>query len=209
MSHAINSPLTRPALVLASTSSFRKALLEKLALPFSTCAPDVDETPQTAESAIALVERLAISKAKAGAAQNANALIIGSDQVAVIDGNIVGKPLTEEKAVEQLMAAAGKSITFYTGLALYNSATGELDSLVEPFIVHFKSLSQAQIRYYVATERPLYCAGSFKCEGLGIALFERLEGKDPNTLIGLPLITLTEMLARQGIDVLSPHEIGC
>ncbi|QSX35062.1 septum formation inhibitor Maf [Shewanella avicenniae] len=203
MSISASSSVNAPRLVLASTSSFRKTLLEKLALPFSCSAPEVDETPLPNESATALVERLAIAKAKAGASDNSNSLIIGSDQVAVIDGQIVGKPLTEEKAIAQLMAASGKRITFYTGLALYNNFTGHVESLVEPFTVHFKPLTEAQVRYYVATEQPLYCAGSFKCEGLGIALFERLEGKDPNSLVGLPLISLIEMLARQGVDVLS------
>lgn len=196
-------------LVLASTSSFRKALLEKLLLPFTTCAPNVDETPQTDESAMALVARLAAAKARAGAAEvqqqyKGGALVIGSDQVAVIDGQIVGKPLTEAKAVAQLQAASGKAITFYTGLSLYNSGTDTIETLLDTFTVHFRQLTDAQIRYYVATEQPLYCAGSFMCEGLGIALFERMEGNDPNSLIGLPLISLISMLGRQGVDVLNP-----
>ncbi len=194
-----------PKLVLASTSKFRQALLQKLLLPFECCAPDVDETPKANESAIELVTRLAAAKAQAGASQyNEAVLVIGSDQVAVIDGQIVGKPLTEAKAVAQLQAASGKAITFYTGLALYNSGTKQTSTQVDTFTVHFRQLTEAQIRYYVATEQPLYCAGSFMCEGLGIALFERMEGKDPNSLIGLPLISLIEMLGQQGVDVLDP-----
>ncbi|MFV7783582.1 Maf family protein [Shewanella marisflavi] len=194
----------RPPIILASTSVFRQSLLEKLAIKFDTCAPEVDETPLEGESAIALVERLALAKARAGADGREQGLVIGSDQVALIEGDIVGKPLTRERAIAQLERASGKSITFYTGLALYNAATGASEVICEPFTVHFKTLNSQQIAYYVDTEQPLYCAGSFKSEGLGIALFERLEGRDPNTLVGLPLITLTEMLQRQGVDVLSP-----
>ncbi|GGE63654.1 Maf family protein [Shewanella carassii] len=189
-------------LILASTSSYRKALLAKLGLAFECVAPDVDETPRPEETAFDLVKRLATAKAQAGAKQLSNALVIGSDQVAVVDGQIVGKPLTEEKACQQLLAASGKSITFYTGLALYNSCSGQTQVEVEPFIVHFRNLSQDEIIDYVRREQPLWCAGSFKCEGLGIALFRALEGRDPNTLIGLPLILLIEMLSRQGIKVL-------
>ena len=194
----------RPPIILASTSVFRQSLLEKLAIKFDTCAPKVDESPHERESAIDLVKRLALTKAKAGANGRRQGLVIGSDQVALIDGDIVGKPLTRERAIAQLERASGKSITFYTGLALYNIATGESEVICEPFTVHFKALNSQQIIYHVDTEQPLYCAGSFKSEGLGIALFERLEGRDPNTLVGLPLIALTEMLQRQGVDILSP-----
>lgn len=131
-----------------------------------------------------------------------DALIIGSDQVCVIDGKILGKPGSEEKAIEQLKAAAGKHVTFYTGLTLLNSATGFAQTDVEPFHVYFRSLSEEEITRYVQRERPLDCAGSFKCESLGIALFDKLEGRDPNTLVGLPLIRLCEMLRAEGIDVL-------
>ncbi|MEL4424525.1 nucleoside triphosphate pyrophosphatase [Shewanella indica] len=193
---------TEPQLILASTSSYRKALLAKLGLAFECVAPEVDETPRPDETAFDLVRRLAAVKAQAGAKQLSNALVIGSDQVAVIDGQIVGKPLTEEKACKQLQAASGKSITFYTGLALFDSRSGRTQVEVEPFTVHFRNLSQDEIADYVRREQPLWCAGSFKCEGLGIALFRALEGRDPNTLIGLPLILLIEMLSRQGIKVL-------
>ena len=189
--------------ILASTSSYRKLLLEKLGIPFETCSIDTDETPMQDETAPDLVTRLAIAKAVAGAKGRTNGVVIGSDQVAVIDGEIIGKPLNTENAVKQLMACSGKAITFYTGLALYNIADDSLGAQYETFTVHFRRLTESQIRYYVDKEQPLYCAGSFKSEGLGIALFSRLEGRDPNTLIGLPLILLTEMLAKQNIDVLS------
>ena len=194
------------SLVLASTSPYRQTLLEKLGLPFTAIAPEVDETPLPSESAIELVKRLAIAKAKSGAlllqGNHANALVIGSDQVAVIENAIVGKPLTHANAVKQLTAASGRAITFYTGLALYNSATDYVTCDVEPFTVHFRTLAPAQIEDYVKREQPLYCAGSFKSEGLGISLFSALEGRDPNALIGLPLIMLVDMLKQHGIEVL-------
>lgn len=189
-------------LVLASTSSFRKTLLQKLGLEFISCAPLVDETPLAEESAPMLVQRLALAKATAGGKLHPGALCIGSDQVAVIDGKIIGKPHTEAKACEQLAQASGKAITFYTGLALYDDRTGDAEVILDPFTVHFRQLTTQQIANYVKREQPLSCAGSFMCEGLGIALFERLQGDDPNSLIGLPLIALTRLLANKGIDVL-------
>jgi MAF protein len=194
-------------LVLASTSPFRQQLMQKLMLPFSCVNPDIDETPIKDETALALVKRLAEQKALAGANLIAQTsvpqLIIGSDQVALINGQIIGKPYTVDNAIDQLSSASGQAITFYTGLAVFNSANQQMISCVEPFTVHFKHLSTAQIRYYVDAEQPLYCAGSFKCEGLGIALFSRLEGDDPNSLIGLPLIKLIDLLSQHGVDVLS------
>ncbi|QYK00130.1 Maf family protein [Shewanella psychrotolerans] len=191
------------AIILASTSSYRKLLLEKLGITFETCSIDTNETPQPNETAPALVTRLAIAKAIAGAKDREKGIVIGSDQVAVIDGEIIGKPLNAENAVKQLMRSSGKAITFYTGLALYNIENESIDAQHETFTVHFRSLTESQIRYYVDKEQPFYCAGSFKSEGLGIALFDKLEGRDPNTLIGLPLILLIDMLAKQNIDVLS------
>ncbi|QLE85211.1 septum formation inhibitor Maf [Shewanella sp. Scap07] len=190
------------SIILASTSPFRKALLEKLQISFDTFAPEVDESPLSGESAEQLVARLAHAKAQAANGHFNSGLVIGSDQVAVIDGQIIGKPHTEANACKQLQAASGKHVTFYTGLSLYNLATQQSQTLVEPFDVHFRTLSDQQIAAYVRKEQPLYCAGSFKCEGLGIALFERLEGKDPNTLIGLPLISLISLLANEGVDIL-------
>ncbi|MFB0711753.1 nucleoside triphosphate pyrophosphatase [Buttiauxella noackiae] len=189
-------------IVLASTSPYRRELLEKLGIPFITAAPLVDETPIPGEDARQLVMRLAQAKAQALSMQYPNHLIIGSDQVCVLDGKIVGKPHTEEKAVEQLLIARNSIVTFYTGLALYNSAAGNLQVICEPFDVHFRHLSEQEIRNYVYKEQPLQCAGSFKSEGLGITLFERLSGKDPNTLVGLPLISLCEMLCNEGCNPL-------
>ncbi len=137
-------------------------------------------------------------KAQSLASRYPDHLIIGSDQVCVLDGEITGKPLTEENARLQLRKASGNIVTFYTGLALFNSANGHLQTEVEPFDVHFRHLSEAEIDNYVRKEHPLHCAGSFKSEGFGITLFERLEGRDPNTLVGLPLIALCQMLRREG-----------
>ena len=191
-------------LTLASSSKFRQELLNKLQLPFTSVSPDIDESPLENETAIQLVERLAVEKAKAGARLVAeeDALLIGSDQVAIIDGEIIGKPLSVANAIKQLTNASGKSVTFYTGLCVYDKQSENYSSLVEPFVVHFKSLSKTQIENYVAKEKPLWCAGSFKSEGLGIALFEKLEGDDPNSLIGLPLIKLIDLLEKFDMPVL-------
>ena len=188
-------------LILASTSRYRKALLEKLGLPFQCASPEVDEAPRPGESAEALVSRLAHAKASAIARQHDQGLIIGSDQVCVCDGRILGKPGTVDNAVAQLMMAQGKSVTFYTGLCVLNAANGRAEQLVEPFTVHFRSLDEAALRRYVTAELPHDCAGSFKCEGMGIMLFKGLEGRDPNALIGLPLISLIELLARHGLNL--------
>lgn len=189
----------QPSLILASTSSYRKTLLEKLGQPFHCAAPQVDETAQHGETAEALVSRLAFAKASAVAADRDQGLIIGSDQVCVCDGQILGKPGTVEKAVEQLLRAQGKRVIFYTGLCVINAANGHAEQLVEPFTVYFRSLDEAAIRRYVEAERPLDCAGSFKCEGMGIVLFKALEGRDPNALVGLPLIGLVDLLGRHGL----------
>ncbi|RXJ74899.1 septum formation inhibitor Maf [Veronia nyctiphanis] len=191
-----------PSLILASGSKYRAELLGKLSLPFTTHSPDIDETPLKNESAQTLVKRLAETKARACEDVSSNALIIGSDQVCVIDGLILGKPHTDEKAIKQLLAASGKKVTFYTGLCLYNTSSQRAHLDVEAFHVHFRFLSQEEIETYVKLEQPLDCAGSFKSEGLGISLFERLEGRDPNTLIGLPLIRLLEMLKDEGVSPL-------
>ncbi|WP_299013847.1 nucleoside triphosphate pyrophosphatase [uncultured Photobacterium sp.] len=193
--------MTQP-LLLASTSPFRKALLDKLHYPFDTASPETDESPLANEMAEQLVMRLAEAKAKTCAPDYPEHLIIGSDQVCVINGEIVGKPHTVEKACQQLQAASGQTVTFYTGLCLHNAKTGHSDIICELFHVHFRALTEQEIYNYVEREKPLNCAGSFKSEGLGIALFDRLEGRDPNTLVGLPLIALREMLAKQGICIL-------
>jgi len=190
-------------IVLGSTSPFRKNLLEKLNLPFDCAKPNIDESPFKGETPLQLVERLAIEKAKAVADQFPNALIIGSDQVAVCDTKILGKPHNFENGVEQLSQFSGKAVTFYTGLCVYNSGTKQISSLVEPFTVHFNHLTLNEIKNYLHAEKPYNCAGSFKSEGLGICLFRKLEGDDPNTLIGLPLIKLVALFKMHGLDVLS------
>jgi septum formation protein len=193
-------PAEHPPLVLASSSPFRRELLEKLGLTFLCDSPDIDESPLAGETPEALVQRLALEKARAVAARHPGALIIGSDQVAVLeDGSIVGKPGSEEAAVAQLQRASGSSVTFLTGLCLLNATSGDHQLCCEPFRVHFRELPRDTIASYVKKEQPLNCAGSFKSEGLGITLFRRLEGDDPNALIGLPLIRLTDMLAMEGI----------
>ncbi|MGW8227506.1 MAG: Maf family protein [Gammaproteobacteria bacterium] len=189
-------------IVLASTSPFRKSVLEKLGLPFDCHAPEVDETPRVGETPAQLVERLSIAKAQAVAAHYKQGLVIGSDQVAVIDNEILGKPGNHENAVAQLERASGKTVTFLTGLALVNAGSGSIQAEVVPFKVVFRQLTHPQIVNYLNAEHPYNCAGSFKSEGLGIALFERLEGDDPNTLIGLPLIHLIRMLEKEGVTVI-------
>ena len=189
-------------LILASTSPYRKALLEKLNLDFTTAKPETDETPLTNETAVELVERLAIAKAQAIASKEKNALVIGSDQVCVSHGQILGKPGNYENAFAQLKAASGNKVTFYTGLAVIDTDTHAMTSLVEPYNVHFRHLTDAMIDRYLNAEQPYDCAGSFKSEGFGISLFSRLEGRDPNSLIGLPLISLIEILDDAGLRVI-------
>ncbi|WP_290522319.1 nucleoside triphosphate pyrophosphatase [Alcanivorax sp.] len=190
-----------PALLLASSSPFRRELLGKLHLEFSHQSPDIDEARHEGETPTNLVMRLAQQKAAALAEQHPDTLIIGSDQVAVLGDQVLGKPGTREKAIEQLSAASGQRVTFLTGLCLLNTTTGRTQVACEPFNVQFRTLKQQQIKRYVDLEQPLNCAGSFKSEGLGIVLFKALEGRDPNSLIGLPLIVLTEFLAAEGVQL--------
>ena len=166
-------------LVLASTSPYRRELLGRLGLPFSSARPDADESPLPGEAP--------------------EALVIGSDQVAVLDDAVLGKPGTPERAREQLARASGRCVRFLTGLCLLDAASDEARVLVEPFTVHFRELDAARIARYVDAEQPYDCAGSFKSEGLGITLFTHLEGDDPNSLIGLPLIRLVDLLAERGV----------
>lgn len=197
------TPFIMPAtLILASSSPFRRELLARLRLPFDVVAPQTDETPHAGEAPAALVERLAIAKARAVAQLRPHALIIGSDQVAVHDGVIVGKPAGHDEAVKQLSAVSGRKVMLYTGLALLDAESGRLQSDVVPFGVQFRTLSAAQIENYLRKEQPYDCAGSVKSEGLGIALLERFEGDDPNALIGLPLIRLVRMLEAEGVRVI-------
>lgn len=174
----------------------------RLGIPFETFAPDVDETPKANETPEGLVRRLADSKARSIAAHRPDALIIGSDQIAVYDGKLTGKPRDHAAAVQQLRTASGKTVTLYTGLALLNAATGRLQSEVVPFRIHFRTLTDSQIEGYLRKEQPYHCAGSVKSEGLGIALLDRFEGDDPNALIGLPLIRLVRMLEREGVTLI-------
>lgn len=191
-----------PKLVLGSTSPFRKALLEKLQLEFDTDSPDIDETRKQDETPEQLVARLACEKARAVADRHPDSLIIGSDQVAVNGHAILGKPGTHDRAMQQLREASGKQVKFLTGLCLYNSASGNEQVVVEPFSVHFRQLTDEQINNYLNAEQPYNCAGSFKSEAMGIALFDKLEGDDPNSLIGLPLIRLIRMLENEGVNVI-------
>jgi len=193
--------MSTPKLVLGSSSPFRKMLLQRLMVPFETTNPNIDESAFEGETPIELVERLAIEKAKAVIKDHPNSLIIGSDQVALHGNDVVGKPHTHERAVEQLRSASGKKITLYTGLALVNSNTGNIQSEVVPFTVHFKQLSEHIIESYLRKEEPYNCAGSVKSEGLGIALMERFDGDDPNALIGLPLIRLIAMLENENFPL--------
>lgn len=190
-------------LVLASTSPYRRALLERLGYPFLTVNPGVEEVPQEGESAARMVTRLAETKARALTCQYPEAVIVGSDQMAVLDGVALGKPGTGEHAERQLREASGRRVDFLTGLCVLDAASGAAATVCEPYAVHFRTLTAAEIRNYVRLEKPYDCAGSFKSEGLGIALFERMEGDDPTALIGLPLIQLTRLLRQVGIDVLA------
>ncbi len=189
-----------PSLVLASTSPYRRELLQRLGIPFTTAAPDVDESPLPGETPAELVRRLSESKARAVGKTRAG-LIIGSDQVATTGDDILGKPGNHERAVEQLQQLAGSTVTFHTGLCLLDTAKNTLQLDVIPFSVEFRQLSAAQIERYLRREQPYNCAGSFKSESLGITLFTRMRGDDPTALIGLPLIRLTDMLAVAGITL--------
>ena len=189
-------------LILASSSPYRRELLERLQIPFEVMSPEVDETPHPGETPEKLVKRLAIEKAQKIAGQKPGALVIGSDQVAIYNGRIVGKPHSHDKAVEQLRSASGRAVTLYTALALVNADTGRVQHEVIPYRVTFRTLTDAQIESYLHKEQPYSCAGSVKSEGLGIALLERFEGDDPNTLIGLPLIRLVRMLENEGVKII-------
>jgi len=191
--------LNSQLLVLASTSIYRSELLKRLQLPFETAAPDVDETALPDESARATSVRLAREKARTVAAKYPDALIIGSDQVALLEGQQLGKPLTHDNAVRQLRAMRGKTTCFYTAVALLNSKTGNLQTEVAENYVTLHDLSDTEIEGYLLKEQPYHCAGSAKSEGLGIALMSKMTGDDPNALIGLPLILLIEMLRRENV----------
>jgi len=193
--------MTAKTLVLASTSPFRKALLERLGIHFETFAPAVDENRLHGETAEQLVLRLSEAKARAGADVYPDALIIGSDQVAVCGGEILGKPGNHARAREQLAFLSGQRVSFHTGLCLYDSRSGACNVDRVGYQVTFRHLQAEQIDRYLRSDQPYNCAGSFKSEGLGISLFERMEGDDPNALIGLPLIRLVSWLNAAGINI--------
>lgn len=188
-------------IVLGSTSPFRKELLLRLNLDFITDSPDIDETPIIGESPEDYVLRLSLEKAKAVAARHPNALIIGSDQCSILNGEIRGKPHTHENAVIQLTESSDNKVSFLTGLCLYDSKNETYQLEMVPFHVNFRKLYAREIEAYLLAEKPYSCAGSFKSEGLGISLFRSLEGEDPTSLVGLPLIKLSEMLRNKEINL--------
>ena len=195
-----------PALVLASSSPWRRQLLERLTSSFTCHSPDIDETPHEDEIPEALVARLAYQKAKTTAAYYPGSIIIGSDQIALHDGNILGKPGHMDAAFDQLSRFSGQHVQFLTALTVIDAA-GMARHHTEPFDVYFRHLTAEEITAYLRRERPLDCAGSFRMEGLGITLFERLNGRDPNALIGLPLIALCHLLRESGMDpLLTTHK---
>ena len=200
------SPLTdtrhaRP-LILGSTSRYRRELLQRLHLPFEVAAPDVDETPMPGEAPEALARRLALAKARAVAARHPEAVVIGSDQVADLEGEPLGKPGTHERAVAQLQRMRGRTVVFQTALSVVCLASGFEMSDLAPVRVRFRELSDAEIETYLRLEQPYDCAGSAKSEGLGIALLESIENDDPTALIGLPLIRTTRLLRAAGLPLL-------
>ncbi len=191
-------------LVLASSSPYRKILLERLQLPFTTAAPNIDETPNFNEGPEQLAMRLAAAKSRAVKETCPQHLIIGCDQVALLGGRQLHKPGGHDEAVEQLEAASGRSLRFYTGVSVLNSNTGRQLNDIDVCRVHLRKLSRSQIEGYLRQEQPYDCVGAFKSEGLGIALIRAFEGEDPNALVGLPLIKLIDLLHRFGIEVLPP-----
>ena len=189
-------------LVLASTSPFRKEILSRLHIAFETFAPLVDESPLENESPSQLVTRLSILKANAAKSEYPQALIIGSDQVAVIDNTILGKPGNHEQAVKQLNQVSGKQVDFLTGLSVINTETDQIQTDMVNFSVKFRQLTSTQIENYLKVDKPYNCAGSFKSEGLGIALLDRMIGSDPTSIIGLPLIRLVRMLEAEDFSII-------
>jgi septum formation protein len=192
----------RPALILGSTSRYRRELLERLRMPFTAVAPDVDETPQPGEAPAALALRLAVAKAREVAARHPGAVVIGSDQVADLDGQPVGKPGNHTNAVAQLRAMRGRTVVFQTAVAVVRLDKAYEQVQLAPVTVRFRDLSDAEIEHYLLTEQPYDCAGSAKCETLGIALLDAIESDDPTALVGLPLIRTCAMLREAGLNPL-------
>ena len=194
----------RPALILASTSRYRRELLERLQLPFSAHSPEVDETPRPGEAPAALALRLAAAKAAALSRLHPRAVVIGADQVADVDGEAVGKPGTRARAVAQLQRMSGRRIVFQTAVAVQRADIGFAAAALVPVSVRFRHLTDAEIAFYLEREQPYDCAGSAKCETLGIALLEAIESDDPTALVGLPLIRTSALLRAAGLDPLQP-----
>lgn len=194
----VQANLTLPQVVLGSTSPFRKTLLDKLHIPFIQDSPDIDETSLDTETPKEMVLRLSHAKANVFKSKYPNNIIITSDQCAVFNNQPIGKPHTAEKAVKQLQRFSDNKITFYTGLVVCNTTTGQSYEYLDTTIVHFRTLSDEVIHNYIELEQPLNCAGSFKSEGLGITLFHKIESRDPNALIGLPLMALTDIFYQMG-----------
>lgn len=190
-----------PPLVLASSSPYRRQLLERLRIPFEAATPDCDETPRAGEGPVALVGRLAEAKARSVAAVRNDALIVGSDQVAALDDTILTKPGTHERAVAQLTACSGRTVVFHTGLALVDGRSGDARVGVVDFPVSFRALSAGEIERYLAAEAPYDCAGSIRSEGYAITLFDAMQGEDPTALVGLPLIRLSMLLREAGLPL--------
>lgn len=186
-------------LLLASSSPARRELLARLSLPFRHESPDIDESPLADESIGNMVRRLSEAKARALAGRHPGHLIIGSDQALDLDGRTLGKPGNHERATAQLQQMSGRRVTFHTGLCLLNTASGQCQLSVETYTVQFRQLDAAAIDRYLRAEQPYNCAGSFKSEGLGISLFQEFAGRDPNSLIGLPLMALVDMLRAEGL----------
>ncbi|WP_187287335.1 Maf family protein [Kangiella koreensis] len=194
--------MPQPHIILASSSPYRKELLSRILENFEAISPDIDETPFPDEEPIELVARLAQQKALAIAVSHPEALVIGSDQVCVLNNQILGKPGTMDKAIEQLKACSGQTVTFYTSLCVTNANETAQNTTVVATKVRFRQLSDKEIISYLEKEQPFDCAGSFKCEGLGIVLFEAIESKDPTALIGLPLIALATKLRELGVQLI-------
>lgn len=193
---------SKQTLILASSSEYRRQLLQKLQIPFTSIAPKIDETALPKEKPHETALRLAQEKARKIGSEYPNALVIGCDQVATLDGEQIGKPGNHANATKQLQKMRGREVTFHSALCLYNAATDTMQAQVVPYLVRFRMLTDAQIENYLSKEQPYQCAGSAKSEGLGIALMERMLGDDPNALIGLPLIKLISMLQNEHIDVI-------
>lgn len=189
-------------LILASSSPYRRELLEHLQLPFTVVVPDVDETPLPEEAPEQTALRLAQAKARKVGAAHSESLVIGCDQVATLGGMQLGKPITHDNAVAQLLLMRGRTVTFHSALCLFNASTGNMQVEDVLYEVRLRNLSDEQIERYLLKEQPYHCAGSAKYEGLGIALIESMHGGDPNALIGLPLITLVTMLQNEGVAVI-------